>query len=263
MDTCNPTKLPCTSEMKLTKDMEAKTEEEKKQMATIPYRSLVGSILYLQLTRPDIAYAVKELSRFLINPGPKMWAAAKNVLRYLKGTSTHGIQFGGRSAYNTSATSPSHLVGFSDSDWAGQLDDRKSTSGNICYLNNGAIISFASKTQICVALSTAESEYIALGEAAREAIYLRMLLKDLGHEQKEPTVIFEDNIAAEKLSKNNIQHGRTKHIDIKHHFIREVVQSKQIEIKHIASSEMLADILTEALAFPIFNKLRQNVTVPK
>ena len=90
-----------------------------------------------------------------------------------------------------------------------------------------------------------------------------MLLKDLGHEQKEPTVIFEDNIAAEKLSKNNIQHGRTKHIDIKHHFIREVVQSKQIEIKHIASSEMLADILTKALAFPIFNKLRQNVTVPK
>ena len=262
MDTCNPTKLPCTSEMKLTKDMEAKTEEEKKQMATIPYRSLVGSILYLQLTRPDIAYAVKELSRFLINPGPKMWAAAKNVLRYLKGTSTHGIQFGGRSAYNTSATSPSHLVGFSDSDWAGQLDDRKSTSGTIFYLNNGAI-SFASKTQKCVALSTAESEYIALGEAAREAIYLRMLLKDLGHEQKEPTVIFEDNIAAEKLSKNNIQHGRTKHIDIKHHFIREVVQSKQIEIKHIASSEMLADILTKALAFPIFNKLRQNVTVPK
>ena len=242
--------------------MEASTEEEKKQMATIPYRSLVGSILYLQLTRPDIAYAVKELSRFLINPGPKMWAAAKNVLRYLKGTQTHGIRFGGRASYNTLATSPSHLVGYSDSDWAGQVDDRKSTSGLIFYLNNGAI-SYACKSQKCVALSTAESEYVALGEAAREAIYLRMLLKDLGQEQIEPTVIFEDNVAAEKLCKNNVHHSRTKHIDIKHHFIREIVEQKQIEIKHLASSEMLADLLTKALAFPTFSKLRQHIVVPK
>ena len=262
MDSCNPTKLPCSPELKLAKGMEASTEEEKKQMATIPYRSLVGSILYLQLTRPDIAYAVKELSRFLINPGPQMWSAAKNVLRYLKGTQTHGIRFGGRASYNTLASSPSHLVGFSDSDWAGQIDDRKSTSGFIFYLNNGAI-SYASKSQKCVALSTAESEYIALGEAAREAIYLRMLLKDLGQEQTEPTVIYEDNVAAEKLCKNNVHHSRTKHIDIRHHFIRETVQQGEIEVKHLASTEMLADLLTKALAFPTFSKLRQNIVVPK
>ena len=262
MDTCNPTKLPCASDLKLVKGMEASTEEEKKQMATIPYRSLVGSILYLQLTRPDIAYAVKELSRFLNNPGPKMWAAAKNVLRYLKGTQTHGIRFGGRASYNTLACSPSHLVGYSDSDWAGQVDDRKSTSGLIFYLNNGAV-SYACKSQKCVALSTAESEYVALGEAAREAIYLRMLLKDLGQEQTEPTVIYEDNIAAEKLCKNNVHHSRTKHIDIKHHFIREIVEEKHIEIKHLASTEMLADLLTKALAFPTFSKLRQHIVVPK
>ena len=190
-----------------------------------------------------------------------MRGAAKNVLRYLKGTMTHGIKFGGRAAYHTLATSPSQLVGFSDSDWAGQLDDRKSTSGMIFYLNNGAI-TYASKSQKCVALSTAESEYVALGEAAREAIYLRMLLKDLGHEQREPTIIYEDNVAAEKLSKNNVHHSRTKHIDIKHHFIREVVEQKQIEIKHLASAEMLADILTKALAFPVFSKLRQDIVVP-
>ena len=262
MDSCNPTKLPCTPDLKLIKEMEASTEEDKKQMASIPYRSLVGSILYLQLTRPDIAFAVKELSRFLINPGPPMWAAAKNVLRYLKGTQTHGIRFGGRAAYNTLANSPSQLVGFSDSDWAGQVDDRKSTSGLIFYLNNGAI-SYASKSQKCVALSTAESEYVALGEAAREAIYLRMLLKDLGQEQTEPTVIYEDNAAAEKLCKNNVLHSRTKHIDIRHHFIREIVQQGKIEIKHLASTEMLADIMTKALAFPTFNKLRQHIVVPK
>ena len=190
-------------------------------------------------------------------PRVEDWQLIEDVAKYLQ------YRPKVRTAYLWQSEEEGRVVkAFSDSDWAGQLDDRKSTSGTIFYLNNGAI-SFASKTQKCVALSTAESEYIALGEAAREAIYLRMLLKDLGHEQKEPTVIFEDNIAAEKLSKNNIQHGRTKHIDIKHHFIREVVQSKQIEIKHIASSEMLADILTKALAFPIFNKLRQNVTVPK
>ena len=262
MDSCNPTKLPCSPELKLIKGMEANTEEERKQMASIPYRSLVGSILYLQLTRPDIAFAVKELSRFLVNPGPQMWTAAKNVLRYLKGTQTHGIKFGGRASYNTLANSPSHLVGFSDSDWAGQVDDRKSTSGVIFYLNNGAI-SYASKTQKCVALSTAESEYIALGEAAREAIYLRMLLKDLGQEQTEPTVIYEDNAAAEKLCKNNVLHSRTKHIDIRHHFIREIVQQGKIEIKHLASTDMLADIMTKALAFPTFNKLGQHIVVPK
>ena len=109
----------------------------------------------------------------------------------------------------------------------------------------------------------AESEYIALGEAAREAIYLRMLLADLGHTQTEPTVIYEDNVAAEKLCKNNVHHSRTKHIDIKHHFIREAVQNQHIEVKHLASTEMLADLLTKALPFNTFSKLRQNIVVPK
>ena len=90
-----------------------------------------------------------------------------------------------------------------------------------------------------------------------------MLLKDLGQEQTEPTVIYEDNIAAEKLCKNNVHHSRTKHIDIKHHFIREIVEEKHIEIKHLASTEMLADLLTKALAFPTFSKLRQHIVVPK
>ena len=258
METCNPKKIPCSMDLKLEKRMEAQTEKEKEYMSKIPYRSLVGSLLYLQLTRPDISYAVKELSRFLNNPGPKMWAAAKNVLHYLKGTIHHGIQFGGKAAYNTLAKSPDQLVGFSDSDWAGQVDDRKSTSGLIFFLNNGAI-TYASKTQKCVALSTAESEYVALGEAAREALYLRMLLKDLGLEQTEPTVIFEDNVACEKLTKHNIQHSRTKHIEIKHHFIREAVQNKSIDVQHLASTEMLADLLTKGLAAPQFLKLRHSM----
>ena len=258
METCNPKKIPCSLDLKLEKSMEAQTETEKEQMSKVPYRSLVGSLLYLQLTRPDIAFAVKELSRFLNNPGPKMWAAAKNVLHYLQGTKHHGIQFGGKAAYNTLAKSPDQLVGFSDSDWAGQIDDRKSTSGTIFFLNNGPI-SYASRSQKCVALSTAESEYVALGEAAREAIYLRMLLKDLGQEQKEPTVIFEDNVAAEKLTKNNVLHGRTKHFEIKHHFIRETVENKTIQVQHLASTEMLADILTKALPAPQFLKLRHSI----
>ena len=185
-------------------------------------------------------------------------AAAKNVLHYLQGTKHHGIQFGGKAAYHTLAKSPDQLVGFSDSDWAGQVDDRKSTSGTIFFLNNGPI-SYASRSQKCVALSTAESEYVALGEAAREAIYLRMLLKDLGQEQMEPTIIFEDNVAAEKLTKNNIHHSRTKHIEIKHHFIREAVENKTIEIQHLASTEMLADLLTKALPAPQFLKLRHSI----
>ena len=128
----------------------------------------------------------------------------------------------------------------------------------IFFLNNGAI-SYASKTQKCVALSTAESEYIALGEAAREALYLRMLLKDMGLEQKEPTVIFEDNVACEKMTKNNIQHSRTKHIEIKHHFIREAVKNNSLDIQHLATTEMLADILTKALPAPQFLKLRHSI----
>ena len=146
-------------------------------------------------------------------------------------------------------------VGYSDSDWAGDLNDRKSTSGYVFTVGGGAI-SWKSKKQSCVALSTAEAEYIALSQAAQEAVWLRSLYVNLKLEMTAPTVVYEDNQSAICIAKNPQSHGRSKHIDIKYHFIREQVQQKTIEVKYCKTEDMIADLLTKGLGKEKFEKLR-------
>lgn len=145
-------------------------------------------------------------------------------------------------------------IGYSDADWAGDVDDRHSTSGNVFLLAKGAV-SWLSKKQATVALSTAEAEYVALTTATQEAIWLRRLLTDVGKPLAEPVVINEDNQGAIAMAKNPVGHARTKHIDIRYHFVREGVQDGAIILKYVATDEMIADILTKPLPKHPFEKL--------
>jgi hypothetical protein len=191
------------------------------------------------VTRPDIACAVGQLSQFLNNPSSKHMHAAKRVLRYLQGASTLGITY---------RPPPLRLEGYSDADWAGNLNTRRSTTGYIVMLNNGAI-AWRSRLQPTVTLSTMESEYMAPTKATKELKWVRTLLAELGYSNgdTEPTDLFSDSQSAIALAKNPVSHARAKHIDICHHFVREAIQDGIIWVQHIPTAEMTADSLTKAL----------------
>ena len=168
-------------------------------------------------------------------------------MRYLKGTLSLGLLY--------RKDGSSDCVGYSDADWAGDTDDRKSTSGYMFQIS-GAVISWRSKKQTSVALSTAEAEYMALASAAQDAIWMRQLLTDLRNPPREPTRIFEDNQSAICLAKNPQFHGRVKNIGIKYHFIREQVEEGNVELQYCPTEEMVADMLTKRLRQERFIKLR-------
>ncbi|KXJ11144.1 Copia protein [Exaiptasia diaphana] len=190
---------------------------------------------------------VCNVARFCAEPTTQHMTAVKRILRYLNGTQDLGLLF--------CKDGVKECVGYSDSDWAGDLDDRKSTTGYIFHMG-GAAVSWRSKKQGCVALSTAEAEYMALASTAQEAVWLRQLLSDLKIKPTSATLIFEDNQAAICLAKNPQFHGRAKHIDIKYHFVREQVTNGNIEVKYCRSEDMVADMMTKGLSFVQFTMLR-------
>eukprot|EP00253_Pinus_taeda_P022758 PITA_22758 len=194
------------------------------------YKSIAGSLMYLTATRPDIMFAISLISRFMETPKEAHWQAAKRILRYVKGTKKFGI------LYNVSEHSD--LVGYTDSDWARSVDDRKSTSGYVFHMGSGAI-SWDSKKQSIVALSTKEAEYVAA-----TTVWMRRMLRSLGQEQAKATVIFCDNSSAIALSKNSMFHKRTKHIDTRFHYIRELVSNGEISLEHCRTQEQVADKAT-------------------
>ncbi|KAL0418687.1 UNVERIFIED_CONTAM: Retrovirus-related Pol polyprotein from transposon RE1 [Sesamum radiatum] len=216
------------------------------------YRSLIGSLLYLTATRPDIMFATCLLSRFMQSPSQVHYAAAKRILRYLRGTKDFGIWY--------KSTNDAKLVGYTDSDWAGSVDDMKSTSGYTFSLGSG-IFSWASKKQATVAQSSTEAEYIAAAATSNQAIWLRRILEDIGEKQEEPTTIYCDNKSAIAITKNPVQHSRTKHIDIKYHSLREATTRGEIELKYCSTEEQLADIFTKALPRNKFEELRMKIGI--
>ncbi|KAI5354098.1 hypothetical protein L3X38_006993 [Prunus dulcis] len=211
------------------------------------YRQIVGSLLYLTATRPDIMFASSLLARFMHNPTRKHMGTAKRVLRYIQGTLDFGIEF----IKGKSAT----LIGYCDSDWAGSEDDRRSTSGYAFTLGSG-MFSWASIEQNTVALSTAEAEYVSAAEATSQAKWLRFVLEDFGEEQVEGTPILCDNTSAIAMAKNPVFHQKTRHISRKFHFIREAMQAKEIELIYCKTEDQIADILTKALSKDRFVYLR-------
>ena len=177
---------------------------------------------------------------FCTNPTQSHLTAAKQILRYLKGTVYLGLSY--------KKCADGNLIGYSDADWAADVDDRRSTSGNVLLLAKGAV-SWLSKKQATVALSTAEAEYVALSVATQEAIWLRRLLTDVGEFLEDPIVNNEDNQEAIAMAKNPVGHARTKHIDIRYRFVREAVQNGAIILKYVATGEMIADNLTKPSSY--------------
>ena len=209
------------------------------------YKSAVGSLLYLSTgTRPDIAFAVSMVAKFSSKLTRQHWAGVKRIFRYLKGTSELWLLY--------KRETDSEISGYSDADWAGDLNDRKSTSGYLFKLGSAAI-SWKSKKQTSVALSTAEAEYMALSAATQEAMWLRRLLTELKCNTESPTTIHEDNQSAMALAQNSVFHARSKHIDIRHHF----VCAKTVKLVYCCSSAMIADILTKGLTRFKFENLRK------
>jgi hypothetical protein len=238
MINCKPIGCPIESGARLSKDMAPKTPEEIKEMEKIPYRSAVGSLIYLVTgTRPDIAVATSNVAKYCENPGPQHWQAVKRIFRYLKGTSDLGLLFNPKD---------DTLIGYSDADWAGDIDSRRSTTGYL-FTIGGVPVSWKSKKQATVALSTAEAEYMALSAATQEVSWLRKFLANFGFSLSDATVIFEDNQGCIALAKNPIAHERTKHIDIRYHFVREQIEAKTIDVRYISTEDMLADLLTKGM----------------
>ena len=218
-----------------------------------PYREAVGALLYLSTcTRPDIAVAVNSVARHCNNPSEIDVIAVKRIMRYLAGTTHHGI------TYERTDDAPS-LVAFVDSDWASDKADRRSISGFVVFLNGP--VSWGAVKQSCVALSTAEAEYVALSRATQEVMWLRQILSEIRFPQLEPTIIHEDNAAAIIMANNAVTTPRSKHIDIRHHYIRECVQNQVIKIQPCSSVDMIADIMTKPLPADRFKFLRTMIFI--
>ena len=215
-------------------------------------QSLVGGLQYLANgTRPDICHATNAVAAFVSDPSEKHLIAVKRILRYLQHTPDLGIQF---------TKGDSKLLGYGDADYAGDTETRKSTTGYVVTLANGPVV-WNSKKQTCVALSTAESEYVACSATAREIKYLRAVLKELGVEQKGPTMLYQDNNAAIANARGIDRKGSLRHIDVAHHFTRGCVERGEITVEYKPSTEMVADIMTKALSRDKFVKLRDRMGV--
>jgi len=238
MTNCKPvaTPLDASIQLKITEDAEITD-------VTL-YQQIVSSAMYLMIaTRPDIAATISIISQFTSKPTRDHHHATKHLLHYLKGTRNYKLHLGCQDDSDLS------LIGYSDTNWGGDVNTRKSTTGYLFYLSGG-VISWSSKRQATVALSSTEAEYMALTHATKEAIWLRSLLDELGFKQHHPTTLFEDNQSAIALAKNPVYHMQSKHIDIQYHFTREKLESNEIELVYKPTIEMIADALTKPLTRP-------------
>jgi Reverse transcriptase (RNA-dependent DNA polymerase) len=216
------------------------------------YRSVLGALQYATLTRPDLSFAVNKLSQYMHSPSEEHWTAVKRVLRYIAGTLHYGLQF-----YRSSS---SQIHAFSDSDWAGDTSDRWSTSGYCVFLGKN-LISWCAKKQPTVSRSSTEAEYRSLVLCSQEVMWLQHLLKELGVYPKQQPILWCDNIGATFLASNPQFHAHTKHIEIDYHFVRERVQSNQLQVKFVCSKDQLADCFTKPLPLPHFEFLRSKLNV--
>ena len=240
MSDCNPKSIPCNPGINKELSHDSKILNDVRL-----YRGMVGSLIYVMTaTRPDLCYVVNLLSQHMASPTKAHLNLCKQVLKYLKGTKFYELK------YCKSDGGPK-LTGFCDSDW-GASSNRRSTSGYCYFLNrNGPLISWRSKKQReVVALSSCEAEYIALTDAMKEANFLRQLLADMTGEERKIVDLYADNQGAISLSKNPVHHKRTKHIDIRYHFIRLEVQSGIVNIMYVPSASNIADMFTKPLPKP-------------
>ena len=237
MNDCKPRSTPCeiNPSHKITDDYEPLNESNLKI-----YKQMVGSLIYIMTsTRPDIAYIVTKLSQFMSCANQYHIIMVKHVLRYLKNTISNKLVF-------TKSVKPFEIIGFSDSDWAGSIEDRKSITGySFTMCENGPLISWRTQKQQTVALSSCEAEYMAMCSAVQEGKYLMSFLNEILNLGQTKFTLFCDNQGASALAKNPVNHKRSKHIDIKFHFIRDDISENRLCLKYIPSGENIADIFTK------------------
>jgi hypothetical protein len=236
-DELRPVSTPMEPYLKLSASQSPATAQDFAAMRDIPYRESIGSLMYASLgTRPDITYAVSRLSKFLEKPGMAHWDASRRVFRYLKGTLDLWMTYGEREE---------NLTGWVDADGS-QEEDRRAITG-YAFLIDGGAVSWTSKQQELIVLSTTEGEYVAATHAAKEALWLRSLISEVFGGTLEATTLFSDNQSAIALSKDHQYHARTKHIDIRYHFIRWVIENGSIRLIYCPTEDMVADTLTKPL----------------
>ena len=223
------------------------------------YRMMTGSLIYASIsTRPDITHATHTVSRFMSQPTQFSMTLIQRVFRYLNGTRCMGLKYINNNINNNNNNNHVCVGGYCDADWGGEKIDRKSLTGYCTFINDN-LISWATKKQQTVALSSAEAEYMGISEVAKEVMWLRILLKEMNMNVETPSIIYVDNQASIRISENDADHDRTKHIDIRHYFIRDLINNNEIKLQWISTHDQLADIFTKSLGKNIFKTLREKL----
>ena len=247
MESCKPLPTPIAHGELLCKD------DGGVRVNVTTYRSIVGSLMFLTNTRPKIAFATSLVSRYMGDPFESHMKAAKRILRYVQGIIDLGIHYIKHGSVK--------LVGYSDSDWGSNIDDRKSTFEQCFNLDSG-MITCNSKKQSMMAHSSIEAEYIAITSASAQALWLRKILEELCEIQSGATILYCDNKSAIQLAQNPVHHNRSKHFDMKYHFIRDMVEKKIMELRHISTLDNVANIFTKAIINAQFLKLKNILVSP-
>ena len=241
MANCKPVATPMEPGLHLTKEMGPTTPEEIAEMKNVPYLNAIGALSYVaENTRADIRYPTSVLARFSSNPGPAHWKAVKHVLRYLQGTKDHKLTYRPDDGEEL-------FTSFTDADHGGDKCTGRSTGGYLIKFGTGAV-SWSSKLQPLVTLSTTEAEYVAAVEAGKEIIWMRQLLTEFGITVKGPSILRIDNQSALSVSKNPEHHGRMKHLDLRYFWLRDQVTQEVIKPVYVSTENMPADLLTKPLA---------------
>lgn len=248
MEKCKSTSTPLVTTESLSRETGALLGTDD----SFRYRSVVGALQYLTLTRPDISFVVNKVCQFLSQPTEVHWEAVKRILRYIKGTLDTGLQI--RKSMSTGVSI------FTDADWAGCVDDRRSTGGFAVFVGPN-LISWSSKKQPTVLRSSTEAEYKALANGAAEAIWIDSVLKELGVPQQRTPILWCDNLGATYLTANSVFHARTKHIEIDFHFVRERVAAGALEVRFISTDDQLADVFTKPATRQMLDRFRTNLNL--
>ncbi|KAD5962053.1 hypothetical protein E3N88_13526 [Mikania micrantha] len=246
LSSCNPAITPVDTKHKM-----SSSDGELLPDAT-SYRRLAGALQYLTFTRPDISYAVQQVCMHMHAPRTTHMNALKRILRYIKGTISYGLTL--------TRSDTSSLVAYTDADWAGCPDTRRSTSGYCVYLGAN-LLSWSSKCQPTLSRSSAEAEYRGVAHVVSETCWLRNLLLELRNPLSRATIVYCDNVSAVYLSTNPVQHQRTKHIELDIHFVRDTVAQGQIRVLHMPSCFQIADIFTKGLPHVLFRDFRSSLNI--
>lgn len=243
---CKPSSIPMEPNQKLSKDDGEAFDDTKL------YRRLIGKLIYLTITRPDLCFAVQKLAKYTAAPRVPHYQALLKVLRYIKGTVSQGIFF--------SAKSSLQLKGFADADWGAFPDTRRSVSGYCIFLGD-SLISWKSKKQKIASSSSAEAEYRSMAMATRQIVWLRYLLQDFHIDQSKPSVMFCDNTAAIHTAHNPVFHERTKHVELNCHITRDMIEEGILKLLHVRTDVQVADIMTKALYPAQFQALKDKLSL--